>query len=160
MSKNSLDQPARKPRLAKKRKSPSQRLREPTSGGFKPGDPRINYKGRTPDLGGYRRILRDQGEEKALNYLLECMDLGEEVDEDTGRKKKKKPGHLGLMAAIEWLHQSRGKPRQQLQLTGMDDGPVRVADGPDLSKLSVAQLKQWRDLVRAATPDAEATTAH
>lgn len=148
----------RTPSRKSKRKPTYERQREPTSGGFKPGDPRINYKGRPPDLGGYRRILREEGEEKALNYLLECMELGEEVNEFTGLKQKRKPNHLGLMAAVEWLHQSRGKPRQQLQLTGMDDGPVRVADGPDLSKLSVVQLKQWRDLVRAAHPDPDPAT--
>lgn len=144
----------RTPSRKSKRKPTYERQREPTSGGFKPGDPRINYKGRPPDLGGYRRILREEGEEKALNYLLECMELGKDPEDRYAPPRK--PNHLGLMAAIEWLHQSRGKPRQQLQLTGMDDGPVRVADGPDLSKLSVAQLKHWRDLVRAARPDPEA----
>jgi len=150
MAKNSLKQPRKS-----RRKAPEERLREPTSGGFKPGDPRINYKGRPPDLGGYRRILREEGEEKALNYLLACMELGPNPERPW--EDPRRPNQLGLQAAIEWLHQSRGKPRQQVQLTGMDDGPVRVAGGPDLSKLSVAELKAWRDLVRKAQPEAEAS---
>jgi hypothetical protein len=81
------------------------------------------------------------------------MKLG--TDPKTG--KLRLPNGLGLAAATEWLHMCRGKPRQQIALTGMDDGPVRVADGPDLSKLSVAELKAWRDLVKKAQPaDGEA----
>lgn len=152
MSKNSPDQPAKKPRKSR-RKAPGDRQREPTSGSFKPGDPRINYKGRPPDLVGFRQLMREMGEEKALNYLLDCMELGVQQDSETGERRRILPSGLGLQAATEWLHMCRGKPRQQIAVTGMDDGPVRVADGPDLSKLTVAQLKQWRELVRAAQPD-------
>lgn len=151
MSKNRLDQAPAKIRksVKRKRKSPEDRKREPNDGSFKPGDPRINYKGRPPDLVGYRQMLREVGEEKALNYLLECMKLGKGRD-----GKQLRPNSLGMMAAVEWLHQARGKPRQQIAVTGFDDGPVRVADGPDLSKLSVAELKAWRELVRKAQPEA------
>lgn len=129
-------------------KKPAARPRKP--GTFVPGDPRINYKGRPPDLVGYRQMLREVGEEKALNYLLECMKLGEGRD-----GKQLRPNSLGMMAAVEWLHQARGKPRQQIAVTGFDDGPVRVAEGPDLKKLSVAELKAWRELSVKAQPDAE-----
>jgi hypothetical protein len=148
MAENSLKQPRAR---SKKRKAPEERKREPTAGGFKPGDPRINRKGRPRDLPEFRQIMRELGEDKALDYLLECMQLG--VDPRAG--KKRRPSNLGLQAATEWLHLCRGKPRQQVAVTGMDDGPVRVAGGPDLSKLSVAELKAWRELVRKAQPDAE-----
>lgn len=147
MGKNSLDQ---SPKRKRRRKPPGERLREPTSGSFKPGDPRINYKGRPPDLPGFRQLMREMGEEKALNYLLACMEQGTDK-----RGRTKKPTSLGLQAATEWIHQCRGKPRQQVAVTGMDDGPVRVAGEPDLSKLSVEQLKQWRELVKAAQPPPE-----
>lgn len=143
--------PSSPPLRRKKRTAPRERQREPTAGSFKPGDPRINYKGRPPDLIGYRQMLREMGEEKALNYLLACMELGK--DPENPHAPPRKPNLLGLSAATEWLHQARGKPRQQIAVTGFDDGPVRVAEGPDLGKLSVAQLKQWRELVRAAQPD-------
>ena len=129
MGKNSQKQPKR------------ERLREPTSGGFKKGDPRINYKGRPPDLVGFRQLMREVGEEQALKVLLEGM---EHYDPQ-----------VRVKCAEHWLAYCRGKPSQQVQVTGAEGGPLQISDGHDLSRLSLEELKAWRELRRKAAVNAQ-----
>jgi hypothetical protein len=60
-----------------------------------------------------------------------------------------------ITAAEALLNRVYGKPRQQLEHTGPDGGPIELdaADsGLDLRKLSLEQLDQLQELVDRATP--------
>lgn len=46
---------------------------KPNKGNFKPQDPRINYEGRPPGVLALREMMRETGEQTALNTLLEAM---------------------------------------------------------------------------------------
>lgn len=56
-------------------------------------------------------------------------------------------------AAIFWLKNRRKdqwRDKQDMELTGKDGGPIETSSKPDLSKLSVEELKQLAELTRRA----------
>lgn len=96
-------------------------------------DPRRNEGGQPPEVREVKAALREAG-----------IDIAEVL------KKKAKRGNLyAVVKALEWII---GKPKQELELTGKDGGPIRVR--ADLSRLNAAQLEQLEQLLALAAPDA------
>lgn len=59
-----------------------------------------------------------------------------------------------MQAAEKLLDRFFGKPRQAVEHTGSEGGPIQVEGDVDLSRLSPEQLAQLRSLLADAAPDA------
>jgi hypothetical protein len=58
-----------------------------------------------------------------------------------------------IAAAEALLNRVHGKPRQALEHTGAGGGPIEVARGVDLRKLSDGELEQLEELLTRASPE-------
>lgn len=58
-----------------------------------------------------------------------------------------------IAAAEALLNRVHGKPRQALEHTGADGGPIEVARSVDLRKLSDSELEQLEELLTRASPE-------
>jgi hypothetical protein len=58
-----------------------------------------------------------------------------------------------IAAAEALLNRVHGKPRQALEHTGAGGGPIEVAGGVDLRKLSDLELEQLEELLTRASPE-------
>jgi hypothetical protein len=58
-----------------------------------------------------------------------------------------------IAAAEALLNRVYGRPRQALEHTGAGGGPIEVARGIDLRKLSDLELEQLEELLTRATPE-------
>ena len=62
-----------------------------------------------------------------------------------------------IAAAEALLNRVYGRPRQALEHTGAGGGPIEVARGVDLRKLSDGELDQLEELLTRASPDPDTT---
>jgi hypothetical protein len=113
-----------------------QARRQPNRGSFRKGDPRINRQGRPKAFGDFVQVLQEEGEELAVARLRKAM----------GQSGRVSP--VNLKAIELWLAYCRGRPVQAH--TVMATGRVQVEEAEDLSRLSVEELRAYREL-RAKT---------
>lgn len=127
----------------RREQAPAKKLRgaagKPNKGNFKKGgDPRINYAGRPPGVLQLRELMRETGEQKALNTLLDAMNYrGENLP-------------TAVRAASTWLTYATPEltnPPAIIEHTGS----VRVM----LSRLTDEELELYERLTAKARAGAE-----
>ena len=125
---------------------------------FQPGQSG-NPAGRPPRSKALNEILRKYSEgeielgdtkvqrKEALAQMAWALVLDGKTKYTSGRKVLRVEDVNDWMKIVEFLfNRIDGKPVSQHELSGPDGGPIESSTVSDLSKLSVAELKQLRDL--------------